>query len=221
MKGFGAAITAISYYLPEKVVDNKSLVQEFGTWTEDKIYQKTGIRERHVVDGELVSDLAARAAEKLFEEHGVDRETIDFLLLCTESPDHYLPATACIVQDMVGLKKSIGALDYNLGCSGFVYGLALAKGLISAGIASKILLITADTLTRTRAREPFSVTRQPQLSLSVRRRAGSEISSWGLTEAAGTSSSFPPAPGQPRDQPKPPSKGQTDGEIPGHRKIST
>ncbi|MDD2453165.1 MAG: ketoacyl-ACP synthase III [Synergistaceae bacterium] len=149
MKGFGAAITAISYYLPEKVVDNKSLVQEFGTWTEDKIYQKTGIRERHVVDGELVSDLAARAAEKLFEEHGVDRETIDFLLLCTESPDHYLPATACIVQDMVGLKKSIGALDYNLGCSGFVYGLALAKGLISAGIASKILLITADTLTRT------------------------------------------------------------------------
>ncbi len=57
MKGFGAAITAISYYLPEKVVDNKSLVQEFGTWTEDKIYQKTGIRERHVVDGELVSDL--------------------------------------------------------------------------------------------------------------------------------------------------------------------
>ncbi|HRX26088.1 MAG TPA: 3-oxoacyl-ACP synthase, partial [Aminivibrio sp.] len=95
MKGFGAAISAISYYLPPKVVDNRALVEEFGTWTEDKIYQKTGIRERHVVDGELVSDLAARAAEKLFEEHGVDRETIDFLLLCTESPDYYLPATAC------------------------------------------------------------------------------------------------------------------------------
>ncbi len=149
MKGFGAAISAISYYLPPKVVDNRALVEEFGTWTEDKIYQKTGIRERHVVDGELVSDLAARAAEKLFEEHGVDRDSIDFLLLCTESPDYYLPATACVVQDRLGLKKTTGALDYNLGCSGFIYGLALSKGLIAAGIASRVLLITADTLTRT------------------------------------------------------------------------
>lgn len=149
MKGFGAAISAISYCLPPKVVDNRALVEEFGTWTEDKIYQKTGIRERHVVDGELVSDLAVRAAEKLFEEHGIDRETIDFLLLCTESPDYYLPATACVVQDRLGLKKTTGALDYNLGCSGFIYGLALSKGLISAGIASRILLVTADTLTRT------------------------------------------------------------------------
>ncbi len=149
MKGFGAAISAISYYLPPKVVDNRALVEEFGTWTEDKIYQKTGIRERHVVDGELVSDLAARAAEKLFEEHSVDRDSIDFLLLCTESPDYYLPATACVVQDRLGLKKTTGALDYNLGCSGFIYGLALSKGLIAAGIASRVLLITADTLTRT------------------------------------------------------------------------
>lgn len=149
MKGFGAAIAAISYYLPEKVVDNKTLVKEFGTWTEDKIHQKTGIRERRVVNGELVSDLAVRAAEKLFAEHGANREDIDFLLLCTESPDYFLPATACVVQDRLGLKKSTGALDFNLGCSGFVYGLALAKGLIAAGIASKVLLITADTLTKT------------------------------------------------------------------------
>jgi 3-oxoacyl-[acyl-carrier-protein] synthase-3 len=149
MNGLGAAISAISYYLPPKVVDNRALVEEFGTWTEDKIYQKTGIRERHVVDGELVSDLAARAAENLFAEHGIDRNTIDFLLLCTESPDYYLPATACVVQDRLGMKKSIGALDYNLGCSGFIYGLALSKGLIAAGVASRVLLITADTLSRT------------------------------------------------------------------------
>ena len=149
MKGFGAGVRAISYYLPEKVVDNKRLVEEFGTWTDEKIYQKTGIRERHVVDGELVSDIATRAGEKLFEEHGIDRNDIDFLLLCTESPDYYLPATACVVQDRLGLKKTTGALDFNLGCSGFVYGLALAKGLIGTGIARKVLLITADTLTRT------------------------------------------------------------------------
>lgn len=149
MKGLGAAISAISYYLPPKVVDNKALVEEFGTWTEDKIYSKTGIKERHVVDGELVSDLAVQAAERLFAEHGVDRNTVDFLLLCTESPDYYLPATACVVQDRLGLRQNSGALDYNLGCSGFVYGLALSKGLIAGGIASRVLLITADTLTRT------------------------------------------------------------------------
>lgn len=149
MKGFGAGVRAISYYLPPKVVDNKALVEEFGTWTEDKIYQKTGIRERHIVDGELVSDLATRAGEKFFEEHGIGRDEIDFLLLCTESPDYYLPATACVVQDRLGLKKTTGALDFNLGCSGFVYGLALAKGLIGTGIAKKVLLITADTLSRT------------------------------------------------------------------------
>lgn len=149
MKGFGAAVRAISYYLPEKVVDNRALVEEFGTWTEDKIFQKTGIRERHVVDGELVSDLSVMAAERLFAEHGISREGVDFLLLCTESPDYYLPATACIVQDRLGLAKSMGALDFNLGCSGFVYGLALSKGLIAGGMASRVLLITADTLSRT------------------------------------------------------------------------
>ena len=149
MKGFGAGVRAISYYLPPKVVDNKALVEEFGTWTDEKIHQKTGIRERHIVDGELVSDLATRAGEKFFEEHGIDRDEIDFLLLCTECPDYYLPATACVVQDRLGLKKTTGALDFNLGCSGFVYGLALAKGLIGTGIAMKVLLITADTLSRT------------------------------------------------------------------------
>ncbi|GAB1485749.1 ketoacyl-ACP synthase III [Aminivibrio sp.] len=149
MKGFGAAIRAISYYLPEKVMDNAALVKEFGAWTEDKIYLKTGIRERHVVTDELVSDLAAAAGKKLFAETGIDRGEIDFLLLCTECPDYFLPATACIVQDRLGLKKTTGALDFNLGCSGFVYGLALARGLIAGGIARKVLLLTADTLSRT------------------------------------------------------------------------
>lgn len=145
----GASIRAISVYLPEKILDNAELVRQFGTWTEQKIWAKTGIRKRHVVEGELVSDLAVAAAEKLFEERGIDRNEIDFLLLCTECPDYFLPATACIVQDRLKLRKSIGALDYNLGCSGFIYGLALAKGLLMNGTAKKVLLITADTITRT------------------------------------------------------------------------
>ncbi|MDR2180052.1 MAG: ketoacyl-ACP synthase III [Synergistaceae bacterium] len=144
-----AAVRALSTYLPEKVLDNAELVRQFKTWTEDKIFSKTGIARRRVVEGELVSDLAAGAGKTLFEEHGVRPEEVDFLLLCTECPDHFLPSTACIVQDRLGLRKDCGALDYNLGCSGYVYGLALAKGLIAGGVARKVLLITADTITRT------------------------------------------------------------------------
>jgi 3-oxoacyl-[acyl-carrier-protein] synthase-3 len=144
-----ASIRAISVYLPEKILDNPELVRQFGTWTEDKIFAKTGVSRRHVVEGELVSDLAANAGKALFEEHGVHPEEVDFLLLCTECPDHFLPSTACIVQDRLGLRKNSGALDYNLGCSGYVYGLALTKGLIAGGVARKVLLITADTITRT------------------------------------------------------------------------
>ena len=147
--GHEAAVKAISVYLPEGVLDNAELVRQFGTWTENKIYGKTGVSERRVVGDEKVSDLAAAAGERLFEEHGIDRGSIDFLLLCTECPDYFLPATACIVQNRLGLRKDAGALDYNLGCSGFIYGLALAKGLVLGGMARRVLLITAETITRT------------------------------------------------------------------------
>ena len=147
--GHEAAVRAISVYLPEGILDNTELVRQFGTWTENKIYGKTGVSERRVVGDEKVSDLAAAAGERLFEEHGIDRSSIDFLLLCTECPDYFLPATACIVQNRLGLRKDVGALDYNLGCSGFVYGLALAKGLVLGGVARRVLLITAETITRT------------------------------------------------------------------------
>jgi 3-oxoacyl-[acyl-carrier-protein] synthase-3 len=143
------SVRALSVYLPEKILDNPELVRQFGTWTESKIFAKTGVSRRHVAEGELVSDLAANAGRALFEERGIRPEEVDFLLLCTECPDHFLPSTACIVQDRLGLRKSSGALDYNLGCSGYVYGLALAKGLIAGGVARKVLLITADTITRT------------------------------------------------------------------------
>ncbi len=88
------------------------------------------------------------AAEKLFAEHHIDRSTIDFLLFCTQTPDYPLPTTACLIQDRLGLPTSIGALDFNLGCSGFVYGLSLADGLIRSGTARRVLLITAETYSK-------------------------------------------------------------------------
>lgn len=144
-----AYIKAISYYLPEKLVTNEMLVAEFPEWSVEKVASKIGVHERHeVLQDECASDLAVKAAEKLFAEHGIAPSSIDFILLCTQSPDYFLPTTACLVQERLGLSTSVGALDFNLGCSGFVYGLSLAKGLILGGMAKNILLITAETYSK-------------------------------------------------------------------------
>lgn len=144
-----AFIKAISCYLPKRVMTNEQLVADFPEWSAEKVAAKVGVVKRHVVEEtECASDLAVEAAERLFAEHCINKSTIDFVLLCTQSPDYFLPTTACLVQQRVGLPTTIGALDFNLGCSGFVYGLSLAKGLIAAGIAKNILLITAETYSR-------------------------------------------------------------------------
>lgn len=115
----------------------------------DKIGTKTGISERHITaPDEFSSDMAVTVAEQLFREYNIDRNTVDFLLLCTQSPDYFLPTTACVLQDRLKLSTSAGALDFNLGCSGFVYGLGLAKGLISGGMAKNVLLITSETYSK-------------------------------------------------------------------------
>lgn len=144
-----AYIKAISYYLPETVLYNEELVQEFPEWTVDKIANKVGVNERHIAgEDETASDLAVKAALQLFNESNIERSCIDFVLFCTQSPDYFLPSTACIIQDRLGLPTHVGALDYNLGCSGYVYGLSLAKGLILGGIAKNVLLLTAETYTK-------------------------------------------------------------------------
>lgn len=144
-----AAVGPIAIHLPERVENNDQLGAEFPKWNMDLIHSKTGIRNRHIAaPGECSSDLGVAAAEKLFERYQIDRRSIDFLLFCTQTPDYPLPTTACLVQDRLGLPTSIGALDYNLGCSGFVYGLSLADGLIRGGSAKRILLITAETYSK-------------------------------------------------------------------------
>jgi len=141
-----AYIKAISYYLPEKVVTNEQLVEEFPEWSVDKIAKKVGINERHIAaDDETAGDMAYKAAEKLIQENGIKRDSIDFVLLCTQSPDYFLPSTSCIIQSRLGLPTKCGAFDFNLGCSGYEYGLAVAKGLIVSGVAKNILLLTAET----------------------------------------------------------------------------
>ena len=139
-------IKAISYYLPDNIVTNKDLIREFPEWSVDKIAKKVGVNERHVAaESETATDLAENAARKLFEEYNVNPKDIDFILLCTQSPDYHLPSSACILQDRLGIPSSCGAFDYNLGCSGCIYGMAVAKGLIAGGIAKNVLVITAET----------------------------------------------------------------------------
>lgn len=147
MKAF---IKAITYSLPDLVVTNEDLVREFPEWSVEKIADKVGINNRHIAaENETSADLALRAAEKLFEEHPeIKKDSVDFILFCTQSPDYFLPTSACVIQDKLGLPTSCGALDFNLGCSGYVYGLSLAKGLLLGGIARNVLLLTGETYSK-------------------------------------------------------------------------
>ena len=140
-----AYIKEIAYHLPEKVVTNEEIVKEFPEWSVEKIAEKLGVNERHVTTTETATDLAIKAAENLFEKGTVLKDDIDFILLCTQSPDYFLPSSACIIQDKLGLSTNTGALDFNLGCSGYEYGLALAKGLVVSGVSKNVLLLTAET----------------------------------------------------------------------------
>jgi len=137
----------LDIYLPDNILTNENLKLEFPHWDYLKIQDKIGIRQRHVAgEKETALDLAYHASKKLLINN--DQDSIDFIILCTQSPDYFLPTTACILQDRLGLPKTAGALDFNLGCSGFVYGLSLAKGLLLAGISRNLLFVTAETYTK-------------------------------------------------------------------------
>ena len=144
-----ASIAVIEYHIPADRLGNVEIARLSPNWTPERILEKTGIEERRIaaVD-QCASDLAVRAAEKLFDHPGCTRDDIDYLLFCTQSPDYPLPTTACLLQERLKLSTSIGALDFNLGCSGFIYGLGLAEGLIVSGQARNVLLLTGDTYTR-------------------------------------------------------------------------
>ena len=144
-----AYIKAISYFVPSEVRTNSDIIKFKPDWTEDKIYNKTGIRQRFIASEiETASDLALEAANKLISEYKIDVKTIDCLLFCTQSPDYFLPTTACILQDKLNLPKSAFCLDYNLGCSGYVYGLSIINSLIKSGQISCALLLTGDTYSK-------------------------------------------------------------------------
>lgn len=146
----GASIKAISYYLPEKILNNEELSRIFPEYTPEEIFKRTGIKERHIAaPDEIPSDSAIIAAEKFFAEHKFcKKEDIDFLMFTTEMVDRRGPATACVLQNKIGLPIHIGAIDIPMGCSGFIYGLLVAQGLINSKAAKNVLFLTGDAATK-------------------------------------------------------------------------
>lgn len=137
------------YYLPATILTNDDLSKIYPEWTAEKILEKTGIASRHVVlKDETAIDLAERAAKCLFEQDHINPQMIDFILLCTQSPEFKLPSTACLLHERLGLRKDAGALAFDHGCSGFIYGLSMAKCLILGGVARCVLLVTTETYTK-------------------------------------------------------------------------
>lgn len=145
-----AFIKSISYYLPEQIFTNEDFFREFPDTISNKAnLSKIGVKERHIVaKNELASDLAVKSAQKLFKQNNINPHDIDFLLFCAQEFDYFTPTTACVIQHRLNLPTNCGALDFNLGCSGFVYGLGIAKGLIESVGMKNVLLLTSSTLTR-------------------------------------------------------------------------
>lgn len=142
-------IKDIAYYLPECVVTNEELHEKNPSWDMALVEERSGVLKRHIArDDETALDLAFRACEKLFSRNEDLPGQIDGIIFCTESPDYIMPPNSCILHKMLKLSEDTLAFDFNLACSGYVYGLALAQGLILSGMTSNILLVTAETYSK-------------------------------------------------------------------------
>jgi 3-oxoacyl-[acyl-carrier-protein] synthase-3 len=138
-----------AYFLPDIALSNTSLTEKAWGWTAEKIFAKIGVAERHVAGpDETALDLAEKACRRLFDGHGVSSGEIDFLVLCTQSSEYRLPSTSCLLQKRLSIPVDSGAITIDHGCSGFVYGLSVAKGLVAGGMARNVLLVTSETYSK-------------------------------------------------------------------------
>ena len=154
-------INFLDYYLPKKIETNLSILQNNYKSKKDSLemIKKIGINSRHIADNSTTSNtLAEKVVKKIFNKF--NKNNIDFLLYCTNSPDYILPPNACLLQNKLGLKKNIGSFDINLSCSGFIYSLGLAKSLIYSNQAKNVLLITSDTYSRFIEKKNINIIRQ-------------------------------------------------------------
>lgn len=144
----GANIKWIEFSLPEILISNEKLQEEFFDYDFKKFERRVGIKQRYICGkNDTTLSLAEEACKKLFENSGLQRKDVDYLIFCTQSPEYKLPTTACILQDKLDLPTDIGAFDINLGCSGYVYGLFLSKKLVSKE-RKNVILVTSETYSK-------------------------------------------------------------------------
>ncbi|MEK7284357.1 MAG: 3-oxoacyl-ACP synthase, partial [Chloroflexota bacterium] len=147
MPSENAVITGWGFYVPPKVLTNADLEKMVGT-TDAWIVERTGIRERRIVgDDEATVSMATKAARHALERAGRSGRDLDAIIVATTTPDHFLPTAAALVQEALGASRA-AIFDLGAACAGFIYGLAVARGLIAAGPARTILLIGAETISR-------------------------------------------------------------------------
>ncbi|MDP2834407.1 MAG: beta-ketoacyl-ACP synthase III [Pseudomonadota bacterium] len=143
-----ARIIGTGSYLPAYVLTNEELETRLET-TSEWIIERTGIRERHIVEeGELTSDLALIAAERAIEAAGIDESEIELIVVATTTPDRVFPSTACILQSKLGITNGCPAFDVQAVCSGFIYAMSVADQFIRSGQVKTALVVGAETLSR-------------------------------------------------------------------------
>lgn len=148
---------ALACHVPEAREDVAALCRDNPAWIAEAIIRKTGIRTRSIAEpGETAADLGFRAAERLLASTGLDRQGIDGLIFNSHSPDYWMPATACLLQQRLGLPTTCAAFDLMLGCSGFTYTLWVAKSLVESGARKNVLVISAETFSRFCRRDDLS-----------------------------------------------------------------
>ncbi len=142
-----AKISAVGAWVPPRLLTNDDLARMVET-SNEWILERTGIRERHIADPEIAtSDMAVEAAKAALANRGTTAEDVDAIVLCTVTPDHMFPSTACLVQHKLGVKRAWG-FDLIAACSSFVYGLTTAAHLVGCGTHRKVLVIGSDTMSR-------------------------------------------------------------------------
>ena len=149
-------IAGITCTLPRQVITTAEVAAALGADAR-KVKAMTGIAERRIAPPEIcASDLCADAASRLLDDLEWDRASIDAIVLVTQTPDYILPATACTLQQRLGLPKTCASFDVNMGCSGYVYGLWIASSMVESGL-KRVLLLVGDTLTRCVSEQDRSV----------------------------------------------------------------
>lgn len=148
-------INAISYYFPEISLSNKEIIEDYIKYcpeqnrieiTEGDIVKQCGIVKRYATKiEETAKDIGNQSAQKLFQEWNIDKSKIDYLIFISDALDYKGPTTACVMQNDLGLSENCAAIDVLHGCTGYIYGLSLAKALISSGQCENVLIVTADT----------------------------------------------------------------------------